>query len=150
MLLVVTVFTLTGAFILVLGFYGSPASGSTLLSDPVLEMKLLGIFFILSPWIGFGLVIIWVRRQNSKDESIVADGTLRQAILIEYDETGTYINNAPEVRLKLEITDHEGTSRIEEVTTCIGILTAACLKQGMVVSIHESPKGIVIHWPDQM
>lgn len=85
MLLVVTAFTLAGAFILVLGFYGCPASGSTLLSDPVLE-----------------------------------------------------------------ITDHEGTSRIEEVTTCIGLLTAARLKQGMAVSIHESPRSIVIHWPDQM
>ena len=51
--------------------------------------------------------------------------------------------------MKLEIADSDGKRRIEEVRTCIGLLAAIRLEKGMIVSVHESPMGIVIHWPDQ-
>ena len=81
---VVLGFTAAGVFILFLGFSGQSGVTSQILSDPILETKLLGLFFILCPWMGFGILNTWMRAQNRRELRIQSEGTEKDAVLVDF------------------------------------------------------------------
>lgn len=144
--LVVGVFTLGGIFIVILGFAGHTTTDPSGWIDPQLEMKLLGAFFIVSPWIGILILETKFKRDRTFTQSILDRGVLRRAVLSEYRETGTYINNSPKLKMRFLITEEDGDTRTVEVTGVVDLLNAVQLKPGLQVTLHESDRGVVVHW----
>lgn len=145
---IILVFTVVGLIILAMGFcmHGDPGTGMVSRS---LELKLLGVFFIVSPWIS----IYFLKRKLSKEKnftaSIMETGTRKSAVLVSCEETGTWVNEAPEVEMVLAIEDDDGTQRNSVFKGVISRSSAATVMPGMTLEITESEKGMVIHWPEK-
>ncbi len=140
-------FGLTGALILALGFSMKGAPGTDIASRP-LEFKLLGVFFIISPWIS----IFFVRRKFSRDrkfaERVRRTGIAKKAVLLSCEETGTYENNSPELSMVLSVQDGEGTRADRVFRGIVPITRAVLLRPGMELSMIETEEGMVIDWPE--
>lgn len=133
----------TGLLILGMGFSISAFPGTDLAAR-ALELKLLGAFFIASPWAAILLLRLKFRKDNKFHESILSSGTRKKAVLVHFEETGTFINNAPEVRMVLQIPAECGSSQV--FTGVVPLLEAGKLQPGMELDITESEKGMVVHW----
>ena len=148
-LFITVFFALTGAVILALGFAMRGAPGSQIAAR-ALEFKLLGVFFIISPWIS----IFFVRRKFSRDrkfaESVRKTGTGKKAVLLSCDETGTYENDSPEVSMVLSVHEDNGTRSERVFRGVIPLTKAVTLKPGMELRIIESNRGMVIDWPETL
>ncbi len=145
--IIVLIFTLTGAIIFAMGFAIHGDAGTTI-QDRSMELKLLGVFFIISPWITIFFLNLKLKRDRDFTASIMETGTRKSAVLVSCDETGTYVNEAPEVEILLDILDHRGSRRRSIFKGVISITNAVRVKPGMSLEVTESDRGIVIHWPE--
>lgn len=140
-------FALTGGMLFSLGFSMKGAPGSDIAARS-LELKLMGVFFILSPW----LSIFFVRRKFSRDrkfaERVRRTGAAKSAVLLSCEETGTYENNSPEVSMVLSVEDGDGTRADRVFRGIVPITRAVLLRPGMELSIIETEEGMVIDWPE--
>jgi len=140
-------FGLTGAVILALGFAMKGAPGTDIAARS-LEFKLLGAFFIISLWISIFFVKRKFRRESEFARRVRDTGTVKRAVLLSCEETGTYENNSPEVSMVLSVEDGDGT-RVDRVFRGIVPITrAVLLRPGMELSMIETGEGMVINWPE--
>lgn len=146
---ITSVFTIAGILIIAMGFGIHAVSGSDLYRR-ALELKLLGAFFIASPWLSMYFLKLKFRKDRRFHDSIIRSGIRRKAVLVEFQETGTYINNNPEVRVLMQVEDEDGTHRNEVFTGIVPFVHAAGLEPGMKLGITESHNGMVIHWDKQV
>lgn len=145
--IIVLIFTLIGAIIFVMGFAIHGDTGTTI-QDRSMELKLLGIFFIISPWITIFFLNLKLKKDRDFTSSIMEAGTRKSAVLVSCDETGTYVNEAPEVEILLDILDNHGSRHRSVFKGVIAITNAVRVKPGMSLEVTESDRGIVIHWPE--
>lgn len=147
--IIVIVFTVVGAMIFAMGFaiHGDPG---TLIHNRSLELKLLGVFFVVSPWIPILFLNLKFRREREFTASIMKNGTRKSAVLVSCDETGTYVNEAPEVEMLLDIENSDGSRHKTSFKGVIAISNAVRVKPGMSLEVTESDGGIVIHWPENV
>ncbi len=141
------VFTVVGVLIMLMGFSMNPFPGTDL-AKRALEFKLLGGFFILTPWISIFFLKMKFRRERRFRESILKSGERRKAVLLSCEETGTYINEAPQVRMVLQIEDEDCGHRTHVFTGIVPVLKAVLIRPGMELEVTESSRGVVIHWPE--
>ena len=144
--IVTAVFSLVGFIIAGMGFGISAIPGSHL-ARRALEFKLLGAFFIVSPWVSILLLKLKFRRESRFRNSILEEGTRKRAVLISCQETGTYINEAPQVSMIVQVEDEDGRHRNRAFKGVVPVLKATGIRPGMVLEITENTEGMVIHWP---
>ncbi len=144
--LVTGVFTLTGIFIMILGFFGYTTSDPSGWINPSLEMKLLGISFIILPWIAILILEMKFKRDRLFTRTILDSGVECRAVLQDYRETGTYINESPKLKMTFQVTEEDGSTRLIEVTGVVDLIHAVKLQRGMEVILHQSDRGVVVHW----
>lgn len=140
-------FTVVGVLIMSMGFSMNPFPG-TELAKRALEFKLLGGFFIVSPWISILLLKMRSGKERRFRDSILRQGKKRNATLLSCEETGTFINEAPRVRIVLQIEDEDSGHRTHVFTGVVPVLEAVKIRPGMELDVTESSRGVVIHWPD--
>lgn len=141
-------FTVIGLIILAMGF-AMHADPGTALASRSLELKLMGVFFIVSPWISSCFLKRKFRKERDFTASIMETGTRKSAVLVSCEETGTWVNNEPEVEMVLAIEDDDGNQRNSVFKGVISTSKAVTVLPGMALEITESEKGLVIHWPEQ-
>lgn len=144
--LVTGVFTITGILIMILGYFGHITSDPSGWIDPNLEMKLLGISFIVLPWIAIFILEMKFRRDRMFTRAILDSGVECRAVLQDYRETGTYVNESPKLKMTFQFTEEDGSTRLMEVTGVVDLIHAVKLQRGMEVVLHRSERGVVVHW----
>ena len=138
---------MVGILIMLMGFSMNPFPGTDL-AKRAFEFKLLGGFFIVSPWISILLLKMRSGKERRFRDSILRQGKKRNAILLSCEETGTYINEAPRVRMVLQIEDEDCGHRTHVFTGIVPVLKAVLIRPGMELEVTESSRGVVIHWPE--
>lgn len=139
------IFSAVGALIMGMGFSMNPFSGTDL-AKRALELKLLGAFFMISPWISILFLRLRTRRQTRFREEILKYGTRKKAVLIDFHETGTYVNEDPRVHMVIQVEESDGEHGIKEFTGIVPVLRAVGIRPGMEIEITESRSGMIIHW----
>lgn len=142
------VFTAIGLIIFAMGFSIHLDPGTAFASRS-LELKLLGAFFIVSPWISSWFLKRKLSKEKNFTASIMETGTRKSAVLVSCEETGTWVNNDPEVEMVLAIEDDDGTLRNSVFKGVISTSKAVTVLPGMALEITENEKGMVIHWPEK-
>lgn len=65
---------------------------------------IMGVSFVVFPLIGAFGVYFYYKRINDRETFLINEGIKGEAEIIKREQTGTYINEQPEVRFRLSIT----------------------------------------------
>ena len=79
----------------------------TIFSSLRTEMLYLGIFFIISPFIGFAWMHIFIGKGKKNARYLLNNGIPGTAKILNYNETGVYVNNTPKIEFDLEISSQK-------------------------------------------
>ena len=96
------------------------------------------MFWVAVPWIGIGqiwtavavlliVLFVFLGRRSQKNQELLRDGIHGSAQVLEAEQTGTYINHQPQVRLRLRIQapgvePYELTKRVTVPMIAVGTL----------------------------
>jgi hypothetical protein len=148
--LVVIPFLIAGAFLIWMGLGIDPDVPSEIGIPRRYEILSLGVFFIVSPPISIGVLLLWERRGHQRAAWLYENGIPGTARLLGCEETGVEINNAPKIAMDLEISlPGQPPYRIihEE---CVGLLYLARLVPGAQFNVYvdpRNPKKLLLEWP---
>ncbi|MBM4241481.1 MAG: hypothetical protein FJ150_07475 [Euryarchaeota archaeon] len=107
--LVTTVPLLTvGIIFLILGFMASPEA----LTDDGYSLKnfyyTMGGAFVIFPLITTIGVLLYYRRINVRETNLIQNGIRGEAEILHQEQTGSYLNELPQVKFQLEVTLSDG------------------------------------------
>jgi len=137
-------FLIVGAAILVAYANGLRAPDTWF---PMDEMLFLGIFFIAFPPLFTAILLLKIRKGNIREEELLRSGIPVEAILLSMTETGTTVNNAPEIEMELSMTLPNGNIGKVRHRCFISILDLAGLSPGDRLPVRidpEDPDNIVV------
>ncbi len=104
------------------------------------QIYALGIFFIVSPFIGTAWTMLWIGRGQNRAAWLIKNGVQGTGKVLGYDETGMYVNNVPKIELRLEITtSRHGTYQITH-DEYINLLYLSKLSIGKELQIMVDPQ----------
>lgn len=111
------------------------------------------LFFIIAIWIAIPLLIIivvWISTmigKRKRERILNNDGVIVQAVITQVNQTGTYINEQPQVRLQVEFT-HQHDLIQQEVKKIANMLNPP--KPGDFIDLLYDPRsGKVYLWRDE-
>jgi len=136
------VFLLVGTAILL-----SYANGLRLQDSwfPMDEMLFLGIFFIAFPPLFTAVLLFRIRRGNIREEILLREGVPVEAVLLSMTETGTTVNNTPEIEMELSLSLPDGVTRVVRHRCFVSFLDLAGLSPGDRLQVTVDPQD-----PDRM
>jgi len=137
-----TVFLIVGIIIL-LAYAGGLRTPNTWF--PMDEMLFLGIFFIVFPPLFTAAFLLKIRRGNIREETLLRDGIPVEVVLLSMTETGTTVNNAPEIDMELSLNLPDGGTRIVRHRCFVSLLDLARLSPGDRLQATVDPED-----PDRM
>ncbi len=114
---------------------------------PMDEILFLGILFIVFPPLFTILLVFNIRKGNRREEKLLRDGIQLEAILLSMTETGTTVNNAPEIEMELSLELPDGSTINVKHRCFVSLLDLANLSIGdrlPVVMDPENPDRIVV------
>ncbi len=97
---------------------------------PMDEMLFLGILFIAFPPLFTAVLLFRIRRGNIREEAILENGVPVEAVLLSMMETGTTVNNAPEIEMELSLNLPDGSTRVIRHRCFVSLLDLAGLSIG--------------------
>ena len=112
---------------------------------PMDEMLFLGIFFIAFPPLFTAALLVRIRRGNTREEALLREGIPVEAVLLSMMETGTTVNNAPEIEMELSLNLPDGGTRIVRHRCFVSLLDLARLSPGDRLHASVGPED-----PDRM
>jgi hypothetical protein len=97
-------------------------------------------------WIGlllaalFGRLIISLLpgHSNNKD-NWAANAVEAEAIVLEMEQTGLYVNKLPQVRLQMQVQPDKGRNFIAEINTVLAGIDPGVIKAGGIVKVKYNP-----------
>lgn len=109
---------------------------------PWVTIPLWGLFYGV---IIFGLILRKFFGSSTKANSIVFKGKLAQVNVIEAVQTGTYINEQPQVKFTLEFTDEHGKQHTPTFKKIVSLLELHQVQQGnrSILYLPENPKEVI-------
>ena len=112
------------------------------------ELIVTGAFFMVSPFLGMLLVWSVIGRFNRKARHLLENGVRGTAEVLSMKETGTTLNNAPQVefRLKVSIPGRETYEAV--MKDYISMVELAALQTGSTVDVRVDPEepGTMMIW----
>ncbi len=78
---------------------------------PMDEMLFLGITFIVFPPLFTVALLFKIRRGNIREEALLREGIPVEVVILSMTETGTTVNNAPEIDMELSLNLPDGSIR---------------------------------------
>ncbi len=112
---------------------------------PMDEMLFLGIFFIVFPPLFTAVLLLRIRRGNIREESLLKDGIPVEVVILSMTETGTTVNNAPEIDMELSLNLPDGGARVIRHRCFVSLLDLARLSPGDRLHASVGPED-----PDRM
>ncbi len=112
---------------------------------PMDEMLFLGIFFIAFPPLFTAVLLVRIRRGNIREEALLENGVPVEAVLLSMMETGTTVNNAPEIEMELSLNLPDGGTRVVRHRCFVSLLDIARLSPGDRLQAAVDPED-----PDRM
>ena len=139
-----TVFLVVGIVILLAYTNGLRAPDTWF---PMDEMLFLGIFFIAFPPLFTAVLLFRIRRGNIREETLLEEGIPVEAVLLSMTETGTTVNNAPEIEMELSLNLPDGSTRIVRHRCFVSLLNIVRLSPGdrLLATVDpEDPERMVV------
>ncbi len=88
---------------------------------------------------GVGLVIWFVMRSVGQNQAVLKTGTPAQAVIQQVWQTGTYVNNNPQIGMQLEVRPPNGMPYAAQVNAIIPLVNIPQFQPGAVVPVKISP-----------
>lgn len=124
-------FVAAGVFIIIMAFNIPEAVRSGFLGMPRrTELLVLGIFFIVGPQLYALGLANRMRRGVSETGRIKETGIQGRALVVSALETGTYINNSPQLDLVLDVEIPGMEGRRVELKSCVSVLRLRNVQPG--------------------
>lgn len=138
---------IVGVGFVVFGFMASPEA----LTDDGYSLKnfyfLMGGSFIVFPLLGALGVYYYYKRINDREIFLINEGIRGEAEILSREQTGTYINEQPQVKFKLLITGPDLAPYELEHKEIINLLDMGSIPEGrkIPVLIHpDNPKDVML------
>ena len=103
------------------------------------ELIVTGAFFMVSPFIGMFMIRYIIGRFNRKARRLIQYGILGTAEIISMKETGTTMNNAPQVEFSLKVSVPGREPYTAVMKDYISLVDLAALQQGSTVDVRVDP-----------
>ncbi len=97
---------------------------------PMDEMLFLGIIFIAFPPLFTTVLLLRIRRGNIREEALLREGIPVEVVILSMTETGTTVNNAPEIDMELSLNLPDGGTRVVRHRCFVSLLDLARLSRG--------------------
>lgn len=110
-------------------------------------LYIMGVSFIIFPLIGAFGVYYYYKRINDRETFLINEGIRGEAEILSREQTGTYINEQPQVKFKLLITTPYDEPYEIEHKEIINLLDMGSIPEGrkVPVVIHpDNPKDILL------
>jgi hypothetical protein len=98
-----------------------------------------GAFLMLMLLAGWRLYVRFGRSKKMTLEEIKKNGVLAEAIVLDVQETGLYINNLPQIKLQIQVQPEKGRNFITEVQQVIPGAVKEPLHSGSRVQVKFDP-----------
>ena len=95
--------------------------------------------FTLVTLAGTGLLIWWIMKRVSPNNNILQNGIPAQATIRQVWQTGTFINNNPQVGMQLEVRPPGGAPYVAQVNVVLPLVNIPQFQPGTVVPVKISP-----------
>lgn len=112
---------------------------------PMDEILFLGITFIVFPPLFSAVLLLKIRRGNIREETLLREGIPVEAVILSMTETGTTVNNAPEIEMELSLNLPDGSTRVKKHRCFVSLLDLAGLSPGDRLPAKVDPED-----PDRM
>lgn len=123
-------------------FFGFQASPESLTDDgyPLKEfLYIMGAFFIIMPFISTVGVMLFYKRINDRETNLIENGLKGEAEIINREQTGTYINELPQVKFLLQVTSPYGDSYQMEYKDVVSMLDLNSINVGAKLPVYIDP-----------
>jgi len=138
---------IVGLGFLIFGFITTPEA----LTDDGYSLKtfyyVMGSAFIVFPVLGALGVYSYYKRINDREMFLINEGIRGEAEILSREQTGTYINEQPQVKFKLLITTPDSAPYEVEHKEIINLLDMGSIPEGkkLPVVIHpDNPEDILL------
>jgi len=138
---------IVGLGFLIFGFITTPEA----LTDDGYSLKsfyyVMGSAFIVFPVLGALGVYSYYKRINDREMFLINEGIRGEAEILSREQTGTYINEQPQVKFKLLITTPDSAPYEVEHKEIINLLDLGSIPEGkkLPVVIHpDNPEDILL------
>jgi len=88
---------------------------------------------------GTGLLIWWIMKRVSPNQTILQNGIPAQATIRQVWQTGTFINENPQVGMQLEVRPPGGAPYVAQVNAVVPLINIPQFQPGTVVPVKISP-----------
>lgn len=140
------IFVITTVPLLAVGigmiFFGFQASPEALTDDgyPLKDfLYMMGIAFVIFPLITSLGVMMYYKRINDRETNLIENGLKGEAEIINREQTGTYINELPQVKFLLQITTPFGDSYQMEYKDVVSMLDINSINVGAKLPVYIDP-----------
>ena len=95
--------------------------------------------FTLATMAGVGVLIWWIMKRMGPNQSILQNGIPAQATIRQVWQTGTFINENPQVGMQLEVRPPGGAPYVAQVNVVVPLINIPQFQPGTVVPVKISP-----------
>lgn len=95
--------------------------------------------FTLATMAGVGVLIWWIMKRMGPNQTILQNGIPAQATIRQVWQTGTFINENPQVGMQLEVRPPGGAPYIAQVNVVVPLINIPQFQPGTVVPVKISP-----------
>ena len=88
---------------------------------------------------GTGVLIWWIMKRVSPNQNILQYGIPAQATIRQVWQTGTFINENPQVGMQLEVRPPGGAPYVAQVNVVVPLINIPQFQPGTVVPVKISP-----------
>ena len=112
------------------------------------ELIVTGAFFMVSPFIGMFMIRFVIDRFNRKARRLIVHGIRGTAEVVSMRETGTTVNNAPQVEFQMKVSVPGREPYTAVMKDYISLVDLAALQPGSTVDVRVDPDdpGSLIIW----
>ena len=95
--------------------------------------------FTVATFAGVGVLIWWIMKRMGPNTSILQNGIPAQATIRQVWQTGTFINENPQVGMQLEVRPPGGAPYVTQVNAVVPLINIPQFQPGTVVPVKISP-----------